>query len=354
LNVFTLPAPVSFRGIQDSFRNPLVQKWNFVIQRELPGDMALEVGYEGNHQSHQVVLWDSDPAVNIGTTNSAITTETQRVILPPPNCPACASIGSGLSMTSSFGYGNYAALSTKLEKRFSHGLQFLTSYVWSHALANSGTPLSGSTGLGTPNPTNFASEYSSASWDIRHSFTTAFNYDIPFGRGKSLGSSMNRAADALIGNWQANGVVTLRTGVPYTLRYNGCQGVWGACSPDVVAGMNPNAAPAAGRDPSLWFNINNVTVPAALTGGNLGLQSQTGPGTRTVDFSLFKIFPLTERFKMQFRAEVLNLANTPVFNIPDNNLQDAKSLGGNGNFGKITSTYAGTERHVQFTLRLQF
>ena len=354
LNVFTLPAPVSFRGVQPDFRNPLVQKWNFVVQRELPGQMALEVGYEGNHQSHQVILWNADPATNIGTTNSAITTETQREILPPANCPACASIGNGLSTTSSFGYGNYAALSTKLEKRFSKGLQFLASYTWSHTMANSGTPLSGSGGLGTPDPTNFASEYSSASWDIRHSFTTAFNYDVPFGRGKSVGSNMNRVADMLVGNWHMNGIVTLRTGVPYTLRYNGCQGVWGACRPDAISGMNPNAAPANGRDPAEWFDINNVAVPAALTGGNLGLQSQTGPGTRTLDLSVFKDFKITERWKVQFRAESFNFANTPIFNTPDGNLQDARSLGGNGNFGRITSTAPATERHVQFSLRLSF
>ena len=354
LNVFTLPAPVSFRGVQSDFRNPMVQKWNFVIQRELPSNMALEVGYEGNHQAHQVILWNSDPSANIGTTNSAITGETQREILPPPNCPACASIGSGLSMTSSFGYGNYAALSAKLEKRFSHGLQFLTAYVWSHALANSGTPLSGSGGLGTPDPTNFASEYSSASWDIRHNFTTAFTYDIPFGRGKSVGNNMNKALDTAIGNWHVNGLLTLRTGVPYTLRYNGCQGVWGACRPDAITGLDPNAAPSTGRDPSLWFNIANVAVPAPLTGGNLGLQSQTGPPNRTLDFSVFKDFPITERFKMQFRMETFNIANTPQYNTPDGNLQDARALGGNGNFGKITSTLAGSERHIQFSLRLQF
>ncbi len=353
-NVFTLPAPVSFRGVQSDFRNPLVQKWNFVVQRELPGSMSLEVGWEGNHSSHQVVLWNSDPSANIGTTNSAITGETQREILPPPNCPLCTSIGSGLSMTSSFGYGNYSALETKLEKRFSKGLQFLMAYTWSHALANSGTPLSGSGGLGTPDPTNFASEYSSASWDIRHNFTSAFVYDVPFGRGKALGGNMNRVVDAIAGNWQLNGVVTLRTGVPYTLRYNGCQGVWGACRPDAITGMDPNAAPAGGRDPNQWFNIANVAVPAALTGGNLGLQSQTGPATRTLDLSIFKDFRFTERIRMQFRAESFNLANTPVYNTPDNNLQDAKSLGGNGNFGKITGTAAASERHIQLSLRLRF
>jgi len=354
LNVFTLPAPVSFRGVQSDFRNPVVQKWNFVVQRELPGQMALEVGYEGNHQAHQVILWNSDPSANIGTTNSAITPETQREILPPANCPLCASIGSGLSMTSTFGYGNYSALSTKLEKRFSHGLQFLAAYVWSHALANSGTPLSGSGGFGTPDPTNFASAYSSAAWDIRHNFTTAFTYDVPFGKGKSMGTNMNRATDAIVGNWHVNGVLTLRTGQPYTLDYNGCQGVWGRCVPDTVSGLNPNAAPAGGRDPNLWFNIANVGVPAALTGGNLGLQSQTGPPTRTLDFSVFKDFKFSERFKLQFRAESFNIANTPEYNAPDGNLQDAKSLGGNGNFGKITSTQAGTERHVQLSLRLHF
>lgn len=353
-NVFTLPAPVSFRGIQPDFRNPLVQKWNFVVQRELSNSMSLEVGYQGNHSSRQVILWNSDAAPNIGTTNSAITFSTQQYIQPPKGCTTCALIGSGLSMTSSFGYGNYNALDAKLVRRFSNGLQFQAAYTWSHALANSGTPLSGSSGLGTPDPTNFASEYSSASWDIRHNFTAAFNYELPFGRGKSFGGSMNRVANTIIGNWQFNGILTLRTGVPYTLRYNGCQGVWGACRPDVVPGVTANDAPAGGRSPSQWFNIANVTVPAALTGGNLGLQSQTGPPTRTLDFSIFKIFAFSERWKMEFRAEGTNVANTPIFNTPDNNLQDSRSLGGNGLFGQITGTAPASERHIQFQLRLMF
>jgi len=349
LNVFTLPAPVSFRGVQSDFRNPVVDKWNFIVQRELPFNMALETGYEGNHQAHQVILWNADPPVNIGTTNSAITTETQRIILPP--CATCASIGNGLSMTSSFGYGNYNALSAKLEKRFSHGLQFQTTYVWSHTLANSSTPLSGSTNFGPKDLTNYATGYSSAAWDIRHNFTTGFNYDVPFGRGKTFASGMNRLADAMIGNWHMNGLLSLRTGQPYTISAS-CQGVWNRCVPDVTA--NPNAAPPSGRSPNLWFDIANFTAPASLTGGNLGLQSQTGPPTRTLDFSIFKDFPITERFKMQFRAESFNLANTPQFGLPDASFGDSKAVGGNGNFGKIFTTQAASERHIQFMLRLQF
>ena len=354
-NVFTLPAPVSFRGVQNDFRNPLVHKWNVTIQRELPSNMALEVGYDGNHQAHQLILWNSDPCPNLGYVNNpALSCENTRIVLPPAGG---TSIGSGLSTTSTFGYGNYAALSVKLEKRYSNGLQFLTSYVWAHTLANSGTPLSGSTNLGAPDPTNFRSEYSSASWDIRHSFTTAFNYDIPFGRGKRFGGNMNRALDLVAGNWHANGILTLRTGPPFTIAGTQCQGNWNRCLPDAVSGHDPNAAPSGGRSPGsngLWFDTSGFAIAAPLTGGNLGLQSNTAPPTRTMDFSVFKDFVFTERIRMQFRTEAFNLANTPQFDRPDASLSDSKLAGGNGNFGKVLNTIAGTERHVQFSLRLQF
>jgi hypothetical protein len=66
-----------------------------------------------------------------------------------------------------------------------------------------------------------------------------------------------------------------------------------------------------------------------------------------MDLGLFKDFAFTERWKLQFRAEATNLGNTPQFSLPDNNQQDA-------NFGKVTSSAPGSERHVQFALRLQF
>jgi hypothetical protein len=335
------------RGVEPGFKNPLVQKWNLVVQRELPGNMALEVGYEGNHSGRQLVLWNGDPYPNLGTTNSTITSDTLREIQPACPPPTCQGVGSGLSTTSSWGFGNYDALSVKLEKRYSNGLQFVSAYTWSHAFANTNTPLSGSTGWAAKDQTDWASTYASAAWDIRHNFTTGFNYDLPFGKGKQFGNNMNRFADGVLGGWTFNGLLTLRTGVPYTLRYNGCQGVWSECTIDLVSGANPNAAPTGGRTPSQWFNTANFTVPAPLTGGNLGLQSQVGPPTRTLDASIFKTFPITERFNLQFRAESFNIANTPVFNTPDNNFQDA-------NFGKITTTAAQSERHFQFSLRLNF
>jgi hypothetical protein len=358
LSPFTLNAGVSMRGVQPDFRNPLVHKWNFIVQRELPGHIALEVGYEGNHQAHQVILWNSDPYPNLGTFNTSISSASLQEIQPA--CSTCQSVGNGLSMTSSFGLGNYAAGSVKAEKRFSHGLSFLASYVWSHALANGNTPLSGNTSI--LDQTNYSSSYTSASWDIRHSMTWTFNYDLPFGRGKSIGSGMSKAADILVGGWQINGLLTMRMGGAYTMSGTSCHGVWSKCMPDYVQGFSGdgNQAPSGGRTPNQWFNTANYTVAFSnqaagiATGGNVGLQTMKGPPTETLDFSIFKDFKFTERFALQFRAEALNLTNFAVYSTPDANLGDSKAYGGNGNFGVITSSVAGTERHIQFSMRLRF
>ena len=338
LAVFTTQ-PVSslqFRSVSQDFRNPMVQKWNLTVQQELPGQMALEVGYQGNHSSHQLLQPDFNAAPNYPTLSS-ITSNSIRAV------PELGSI----SGTASFGFGNYDALTTKLEKRLSHGLQFITAYTWGHALANSGTTLSGSSGFGYKDNRNISTSYANAAWDIRHNFTTGLVYDIPFGRGRSFGGNMNRVLDTVIGGWQANAVFTFHTGQPFTVRSNGCQGIWASCYPDLVAGKDPNAAPPGGRRPEEWFDTSNFLKPASLTQGNLGLQTNYGPPTRSVDFSLAKNFRFTERWNLQFRGESFNLANTPQFGLPDQNRQDA-------NFGRITSTQPGSERHIQFALRLTF
>lgn len=337
LNVFSLPAPVSFRGVATNFRNGLVHKWNVAVQKELPWRTALEVAYVGNHQAKQLFQPDWNACYNTPSTAGISCTPDRR---PTPY------IG-GISGTASFGYGNYHGMTAKFEKRFSNSLQFLNSYTYGHALANTGTTLSGSTGFGIPDPRDYGSGYSTAAWDIRHNFTSSFTWAIPFGRGKAYGADLGRAADFFVGGWQMNGLLSLRTGVPFTLRSNGCQGIWNACRPDLVPGKDPSAAPEGGRRPEQWFDTSAVAAPAPLTGGNLGLQTNNAPATRILDMSIFKDFPITERVRIQFRAEGFNVANTPQYGTPNNNRQDA-------NFGQVTSTAAGSERKYQFALRLQF
>lgn len=305
--------------------------------RHLRARGRIELAYVGNHTAHALLQPDQNACPNFASATGV-------------SCDSLRPIPYiyGLNGTASFGFGNYAGMTASLTKRYSAGLQFIAAYTYGHALANSGTTLSGSNGLGTIDPTNYGTSYTSASWDVRHNFTTGLTYDVPFGRGKKFGSSMNRAADILVGGWQMNGVITLHTGNPFTLRASGCQGQWNICRPDLVSGKNPNNAPSGGRTPTQWFDTSAVTGPAALTGGNLGMQSNNAPGAKTLDFSLFKDFALTERWKVQFRAESFNLTNTPQFTTPDNNLSDGT------NFGRITGTQPGSERHIQFALRLQF
>jgi hypothetical protein len=134
--------------------------------------------------------------------------------------------------------------------------------------------------------------------------------------------------------------------------------------------MNPNDAPAGGRKVNTdgyWFDPSAFQVAAQTattgTGGTLGLQSQTGPPTRTLDLSIFKDFLVTERIRVQFRAESFNLANTPIYSFPDASLSNAKlaatadgrpAVNGNGNFGRVLGASIGSERHVQMSLRLTF
>ncbi len=341
LTVFTT-YPVSslqFREVANNFDNPMVQKWNITVQRELGHNMAFELGYQGNHSSHQLFQPDFNPCPNLATTNTNINCNSLRIY---------PDIGS-ISGTASFGYGNYNAMTAMLQKRYSNGLQFISSYTWGHALANTGTTLSGSQNFQTISNTNYGLSYSNAAWDIRQNFTTGFTYDIPFGRGRQYAGNMNRAADFLLGGWQVNGILTLHTGQPYTVSANGsyCVGVWAGCFPAIVSGASANAAPAGGRTPSEWFNTANFTAPANLTQGDGSDNTNYGPPLRNLDASIFKGFAFTERYSLQFRAEVFNLTNTPQFSFPDSNFGDA-------NFGKVTSTLPGTERHFQFSLKFLF
>jgi hypothetical protein len=333
--------PVSslqFREVAEDFDNPMVQKWNVTVQQDLGHDMALEVGYQGNHSSHQLFQPDDNPCPNLATLNSSINCNSLRKY---------PDIGS-ISGTSSFGFGNYEALTVKLEKRMSKGLQFISSFTYGHALANTGTTLSGSNNFQTISNINYGLDYSSAAWDIRENFTTGLTYDLPFGRGKQLGNSMSKAEDYVVGHWQINTIVALHSGQPYTVSAGGCQGVWAGCFPDMVsAGLNANAAPSGGRTPSEWFNTANFTAPASLTEGGIGDNTNYGPSLKNVDFSVFKDIPLGERVRLQFRSEFFNLFNTPQFGTPDSGYGDSK-------FGQVTSTLAGTERHIQFSLKLLF
>lgn len=339
LNTFSLPAAISFRNVASNFRNPLVSKWNFTIQQDLGWGSALEVSYIGSNGTRQLINWDPNTPRNSPLPNADVHS---RRLYP--------FLRGGLSQTATFGVSNYNALAVKFEKRMSHGMTMVSSYTWGHTLANTGTTLSGSGGFALYDINcGFDCEYSNAAWDIRHRSATSFNYDLPFGRGKALGGNISKAADMFIGGWQTNGILTFSSGQPFTFRSQNCVSSFNACRPDAVPGKDPMQAPPGGRTPDQWFDVTAVQNPAVGTGGNLGPQTGVGPGIVALDVSVFKNIQLTERIKMQFRSEWLNMSNTPRYSVGTIGLTQ-----GAGNFGRVAGTLPGTARNVQFALRLMF
>ena len=327
LDTFSLPAPISFRTSYPRRRWPLVNKWNVNIQKDLGWNTILELGYIGSKGNRLTVNNNPNRPVNDPDPNAP--SQPRRIVHAVNN--------SGINETNNFGRSTYHAFTTKLEKRFSNHLQFLSSYTWGHALSDVGTTLSGGPGQ---RDTNLSEEYAHASFDIRHRLSNSFLFELPF-------SFENKAVDAIAGGWQVNGIYVLQTGNYFNLGTNNAVCACGTTRPDVVSGQKVNDAPSGGRSPDKWFNTDGVMNPAVGTFGNLGNYSNIGPPRFNFDFSLFKDFKITEGTKVQFRAESFNLWNSPQFNNPN-------STQGNGDFGKINNTAGGTARNWQFALRFQF
>jgi hypothetical protein len=306
----------------------LVHKWNFNIQRDLGWNSVLELAYIGSKGQRLTINNDVNFPVND----------------PDPTAPVAPRrpfpfLNSSITESTSLGRSTYNAFTAKFDKRFSEGVQFLASYTWGHALTDVGTTLSGGPGRRTPHQ---SLEYAHASFDVRHRFVLSGLWELPVARNTT------GALGAIAGGWQLNGVLQLQTGNYFNLGTNQAVCACGTTRPDVVPGKDPNAAPSGGRTPDQWFDITAVTNPTPGTFGNLGNYSNIGPPSRTLDLSLFKDFRISERYRVQFRAESFNLTNTPQFNNP------GSTQGQSGDFGVITSTRANSNRQHQLALRFMF
>ncbi|MGI8783181.1 MAG: hypothetical protein ACR2L2_05980, partial [Acidobacteriota bacterium] len=185
--------------------------------------------------------------------------------------------------------------------------------------------------------------------DVSQRLVISYVYELPFGRGRSLGNDWNRVTDTLLGGWQVNGIATLQTGLPLTINApNTCN-----CFNN---GLRPNINGSAKLDGDVhdrleqYFNTSVFSQPALYTFGNAprALADVRSPGTHNWDFSVFKNFRVSEGFSVQFRAEAFNLLNRVQFGFPD------QSFGNLGRgFGRITSQ-ANSPRQMQFALKVLF
>jgi hypothetical protein len=167
-------------------------------------------------------------------------------------------------------------------------------------------------------------------------------YELPIGKGKAFRTG-NAFADNLIGNWQVNGIVSLRSGQPFNVNVAG--DIPNTGEGDVRPDLVGNPIPAQ-RTIQEWLVPSAFAPPAQYTFGNLGRDVFRTDWARNLDFSVFRQFPIRESLRLEFRAEAFNLTNTPVFAAPASNISYS-------NFGQISSTI-NTGRQVQFALKVLF
>lgn len=175
-------------------------------------------------------------------------------------------------------------------------------------------------------------------------------YDLPFGQGKRFLNGKSRAVNALLGGWQATGILTLHSGFPFGVylpfdNANTGGGAFGSLErPSLVGTLLPSGFQ---QNIQHWFNTAALAaIPYQY--GTLGRNVLTQDGVQNLDFGLFKHIKLTESKSVEFRAESFDLFNTPFFAAPDGNFSDST-------FGQILSTAPSSNaRFIQFGLKLLF
>jgi len=309
---------------------PLAQEWNINIQRQLPGGVLVEIGYYGNKLDHMWRQIDGNPAPpGPGNINSRRLYTSTAV----PGTPYSITLADVVRIQKD-GYSDYNGLQAKAEKRYSNGLTFLAAYSWSKTIALGDTS-------GVQNPLDWAADRAVSSQDMTQHFVGSAVYELPFGRGKPLGSHWSHLTNAVLGGWSLGPIVTVDTGMPLNLTVAGTPSNSGQQDrPNVVGNWRLS-------DPTVreWFNTAAFVPNAPYTYGNAGRNVLRGPGVFNLDLAAHKSFRITERVTAQLRLESFNLTNTPALGAPNTQV-------GNVAFGQISS--AGTPRDNQAALKIYF
>lgn len=395
-----------------SLRYPFVEQYSADIEQQLPNGIALKIGYVGAHARNfpDPVNINQIPDSVLASYAGGSTNLSEKVRNPYysktvggyPSTPfgiiaqPTVALGQTLlpfpqfqavTVTKSIGHSQYNALDVKIQKSFRSGLTALIAYTWSSNWDNLyGSPVAGLNTL-NPNPSssspgpqdnyNTNAEYSRATNDMPNRFTAAVGYDLPIGRGRQILGGANRWIDSLIGGWQINDETIIENGGPLpVVQTNLSAGAFGTTGiggtnqrPNLVPGVSPCYS---GRPQSLlggssglrpYLNLNAFAPALPYTYGNAPRTLNcSGPGFNNSDVSINKSFKVTERVNFQFRAEALNVFNTPEFGQPGNILTFKNSSitsatytpsTSNATTGAVT-TQLGFSRIIQLGGRLTF
>jgi hypothetical protein len=301
------------------FKSQSVSEWNFAVQGQLTNSTSIDVAYVGNKTTHlNQNLNINDPVPGAGQVQARRPYRQWGPIIYPVFSENA----------------NYNALQVKYEARNWHGLNSLVSYAWSKCI-DSGS-LQGGTTLLLLNQNRGPCDY-----DLPQTFAASFDYAVPLGRGKAFLGNTNRFVNGIVGGWEATGIVTVRSGIPFTPIINGDVANTGVVNqrPQVIG--NPTYV----GQPSCWFyvaansactaldpgGVSAFAAPGTFSYGNGGRNILRANGIKQVDFSLLKTIAFDESRRLQLRAEVFNILNHPTFSAPSNAINNASG-------GQVSST----------------
>lgn len=365
-------------------KSPYSQEENLTIEHTLTPNMSFTVGYVGSVGRH---------IFNIENQNSS------EALLNPGNNSQFAQpfpLFGGDNFINEGGVNTYNALQTKLEKRFSRGLNFLATYTWSHTMDDAPSALgsSGEGGYSNPNLVPIIDNFADSPWDTRQRFTFNGLYELPFGTGRA---HLDRAgiANLLAGGWKSSLTFAAQTGNPFTVYPNITAASGGnslaivkrdpfaaggtpdptnpsvACAPRTRTKVNwynpcafanplpgslispgPNAGDPTQPQPGYAYPEYVTSLPQVLAFIGGRRNQARGPGYERINMSIFKDFNTWREQQVEFRTDVFNLFNTPAYGLPS-----VTSLNSNG--GQITSprsfqNYTPDARFFQFSLKYLF
>ena len=327
-------------------KRPYADQWNFGIQQQVTSKDVLTVNYVGSVGRRLDIGGAYNVAMaaggNVGCPSYAANPNDFNCGAPFPYIGATA-------YDRSQGRSTYNALQVSLNGRQQHGLTYLISYTWSKSLDLGCSGWYGVEGCSIQNPYNLQADKGPSATDLPQIFSAAWVYALPFGKGGKF-SSGSPVVNALVGGWNLNGVLSFNSGTAFdagsgkdiaqTGNYNYGNG-YGYERANLVGSPYPG-----NRGPAEWINVPAFQYPAADTFGDLGRDSLRSDWYKNLDLSIFRQFPITERFRLEFRFEMFNATNTPVWAIPVTSMEAP-------NFGAVTST-ANTARQLQFGLKLYF
>ncbi len=334
--------PFTAYTINQDLRSPYVQNFSLNVQHQITSNVLFQIGYVGS-QGRKLLITRNINQPLPAPTNAVPIQQRRPYYSQFPNL-------RGITEVSSSGNSQYNSMQMTLRNTAWHGVVGQVSYTLSHARDE----MSSARNNRPTDNYNLRRDYSNADFDTRNNLSAYVLYDVP---------RIGKALPLLTQGWQLNAYFTYDSGFPFSVlagtnvsntnNRNDKADIAGDPFTGIVQPSRPDGKLVNGV---AWFNPTAFKAPAPGTFGTSQRNQFYGPEFRSVDFSIFKNTPITERVRTQFRVEIFNLFNAVNLGMPDNSVNSSTAglIYGTRHGGDSPGIGAGEPRNVQLALKVIF